>query len=860
MDKRIEQCLKNEQGSYILPFLWLHGESKERIYEELLAIKNSGIYELCAESRPYEGFCGEQWWEDFGFILKSAKELGLSVWLLDDRHFPTGYANGYLQREENSHLRKRLIREIQIDVVGPMKSAKLFVGGRIRAEEKIISAIAYKFTGAGEELDARSAIDVTDKIKDGFAYLDIPSGEWRVCVSVESKPYEYENENLFYYIDMINPDSCRAMIDAVYAPHYEHFAEYFGNTFKGFFSDEPGFLNVAYTYYNKLGMIGSPYPWRDDLIDLIAKSAGIEPCQMALYLPALWESIGGITPLVRMHYMEVVTKLYSQCFTYALGDWCREHGVMYIGHVIEDMGTHARLGYGSGHYFRALDGQDMAGVDIVLMQDIPGFSSIHRAPTADGGATDPAFFHYTLPKLASSHAHIQPLKKGRAMCEIFGAFGWAEGLPYMKALADSMLVSGINYFVPHAFSPKDEDEDCPPHFYNGGRNIQYPYFKSLMEYMQRSAHVISGGTHICDVAVFYNVEGEWCSGENHKLAEICKTLTRAQIDFDIVPYDALLTSSVKDSELYINGERYGALIVSHSEIMPSDRTTLFKELSDSGLSVIFADSLPRLTEKGDKIECEGFKTVKLCDLISELKKCGLYHIEVSGDGAEYLRFYHVKRDGGDVYLFSNDGVGASIDVEILTKHKGECLIYDPWVNKCYKRQTGDGVLRLVLERSNTLFAYFGAGDIEALPELKYEAQRIPIELKFDISIMQEGEGEFVQIAKCSELFDISAPDKFKDFSGKVRYTATLEATEGFEVIDLGQVGEVCQVWLNGECLGTRINAPYKFDMTKSLHSGKNLLEITVTGNLAHKRTDNFSSYLPIPPTGILGPVELCRYK
>ena len=80
------------------------------------------------------------------------------------------------------------------------------------------------------------------------------------------------------------------------------------------------------------------------------------------------------------------------------------------------------------------------------MVNIPGFSgSIHRASLADGGAADPKFFRYTMPKLASSHAHIQPLKKGRAMCEIFGAFGWCEGPPYMKALTDSMLIAGINH-------------------------------------------------------------------------------------------------------------------------------------------------------------------------------------------------------------------------------------------------------------------------------------------------------------------------------------------------------------------------------------------------------------------------------
>ena len=134
MERQLYECLHGETGSYLLPFLWMHGEPKERLYEEVLAIRNSGIREFCAESRPYESFCKEAWWEDFGFLLRTAKELGMRVWLLDDRKFPTGYANGYLEAPERAHLRKRLIREFQSEMIGPMRRAKLFLNARLRRE------------------------------------------------------------------------------------------------------------------------------------------------------------------------------------------------------------------------------------------------------------------------------------------------------------------------------------------------------------------------------------------------------------------------------------------------------------------------------------------------------------------------------------------------------------------------------------------------------------------------------------------------------------------------------------------------------------------------------------------------------
>ena len=854
-------------GNYILPFLWLHGESKERVKEEILAIKNSGINEFCAESRPYEKFCQDEWWEDFEFILKTAKNLDMKVWLLDDKAFPTGYANGYLEKEENAHLRKILIREFQIDAQGPMNNAKFFVGGRVYEGEKIINAVAYRYreNNKNETLDYKTAVDLTETLNDGMIYWDIPKGNWRLTVTVETKQFAHKDDRFFYYIDMLNKDSCHSMIDAIYEPHYRHFKGYFGNTFKGFFSDEPAFLNVLYTYYNKLGVMESPYPWREDLPEMIAKSANVDVQTVKQNISALWEDLGEITSLIRMHYMEVITKLYSENFSFALGNWCRDHGVMYIGHVIEDMGAHTRMGYGSGHFFRALDGQDMAGIDIVLTQDIPGvLNNVHRALLTDGGSSDPAFFHYTLPKLASSHSHIQPLKKNRAMCEIFGAFGWAEGLPFMKGLADLMISSGINHFVPHAFSPKEEDPDCPPHFYNGGKNVQYPYFKNLMEYMGRCSHMLSDGTHKADVAVFYNAEGEWTGGKNKLFYDMCRYLTRGLIDFDIIPYDALKNSKVKNGRLYVNKEDYGALIISESEIMPYDRLNTFKNLAKKGLKVVFTDTLPEKSAEGKNISrmLPYFEAIPENKLVEFLRKAKLYHLKGKGENVEFLRFYHVTRDNKDIYLLSNENVTENINAKITFEQKGDCLIYDPWDNKCYQSKTKNGVLDLSLEKGNMLFVIFGEDIPKDTPCFECEVERKTLPLLFDISIKDEGHKEYRKIAEKSTFFDISAPDKYPKFSGSVRYTTSFDfdAVTDFTVIDLGQVGEIATVYLNGVNIGTRINAPYKFSMKDALKTGENQLEIIVTSNSGHRRRDFLSTFIQIPPTGITGEISVCKYR
>lgn len=220
------------------------------------------------------------------------------------------------------------------------------------------------------------------------------------------------------------------------------------------------------------------------------------------------------------------------------------------GHVVEDMNAHMRLGVGPGHYFRALDAQDMAGIDVVLHQLLPGMTDMPHTAWVPG--TDPEFFAYALARLGASHAHLQPRKKGRALCEIYGAFGWAEGLPMMKWMTDHMLVNGINRFVPHAFSPKYPDADCPPHFYAQGRHPQFPLFGRLMQYTQRMCHLLTGGEPMLSAAVLYNAEAEWCGGDKMLFQKVLKALTRRQLNADVVPADMLETAAVENGRLVIN--------------------------------------------------------------------------------------------------------------------------------------------------------------------------------------------------------------------------------------------------------------------------------------------------------------------
>ena len=92
MEKRLKEVLNREEGNYILPFFWQHGEEEAVLREYMKVIDESNIKAVCVESRPHPDFCGPKWWADMDVILDEARKRGMKVWILDDSHFPTAIA------------------------------------------------------------------------------------------------------------------------------------------------------------------------------------------------------------------------------------------------------------------------------------------------------------------------------------------------------------------------------------------------------------------------------------------------------------------------------------------------------------------------------------------------------------------------------------------------------------------------------------------------------------------------------------------------------------------------------------------------------------------------------------------------
>ncbi|MEK3885027.1 glycosylhydrolase-like jelly roll fold domain-containing protein [Paenibacillus sp. PL2-23] len=868
MDTRLLENLSGQEGNYILPFFWQQGQEESVLRSELRKIRDSGIRAVCVESRTHPDFVGPGWWRDLEIILQEAEEHGMKVWVFDDSHFPTGYAVGRM-KEEFPHLRNRYLTEVHIDVMGPMQGASLLVGEHVRDKEELVGIVAAERLTDTNELG--SLVSIGERNHDGVMYWDVPEGHWRIFLLKLTN--EGGHERLRYHLNPLEPEAVNVLVQTVYEPHYERWHNKFGNTFAGFFSDEPRFGN-SLSFEDIIGSTSMILPWCKDMLGLLQQQAPGE--DVLTQLPLLWYPSGIRSSTLRFQYMDVLTKRYAVNFTKRLGDWCRSRGVEYIGHVIEDNNVHTRLGMGVGHFYRAIWDQDMSGVDVVLQQIIPGMTRDFRIAT---GAGDGEFYHFGLAKMASSLGHLDAKKKGRTVCEIFGAYGWVEGLKLMKWLTDHMLVRGVNHFIPHAFSPKPfPDRDCPPHFYAQGNNPQYRHFKLLMEYMNRLSHLLNGGTHIASAAVLYHAEAEW-SGEAMLFQKPVRQLLERQIDCDVVPADLLLERMmVSNNQLLVHAERFDYLIIPYAEALPSRLLHSLYEALQAGLTIYFVEGLPVRSSDGKDVQgvlefiarhanqC----TVPLDSLVDQIQQRFTPLLKLDSFQPD-LRAYLYQRSNSRFLMLFNEHPYEAIHAQVDINLRGAVYQYDAFANEvrkypCSRVEQGSRIPLHLEPYESNVFIWDESSDIvkRSLPlrEMHGTILKQTILSEWEISIAEAIQyPDFKPYCMLLQLINLAVPEYLPRFSGTFRYETVLqlENVGAAVVLDLGAVYETAELWVNGHHAGTRICPPYRFDVTSLLQAGSNKVVVEVTNTLVKQVRDRFSIYRQQEPSGLIGPVELRQW-
>ena len=900
MSEKIKALQKGEGGNYIFPFFWQHGETETVLREYMKAIHEANIGAVCVESRPHPDFCGEQWWHDMDIILEEAKRYGMKVWILDDSHFPTGYANGamkdqplelYRQSITCRQYRGRQGEQIVIPAED-IKKARPFEPNMMEQmmthnsadgatkqfeDDRLLGIYAIRQDGAGGFLRKEYRINLISEVSENGLLWEVPEGEWKVYVLQLTRNRGPHRD----YINMMDRESCKVQIQAVYEPHWEHYQAEFGTTIAGFFSDEPELGNGhLYDHNNGLGCSEEmDYPWSRELEAELKEELGED---FVGRLALLWEQNAdkAETAAVRYAYMDHVSRLVEKDFSWPIGEWCRKHGVAYIGHLIEDNNHASKTGSSLGHYFRGLAGQDMAGIDDIGGQVMPGQEDLDlNMPPFH--SRNGSFYHYGLGKLGSSAAAIEPLKKGNSMCEIFGAYGWGEGVRLEKYLLDHFMVRGINHFVPHAFSAKEyPDPDCPPHFYAHGNHPQYRHFGALMAYGNRVLELLNGGVHIAPAAVLYHGESEWM-GEAMASDVVGHQLYDHQIDYDYIPQDVFLPENAYNMEITydteraegsfrVNTQNYRVLIVPKLQFITPHMKAALKQLQEAHFPVYFVDGLPEGVEG---------KIVPLSELAEMLEKSGISEISIMPENNR-IRYYHYEHaDGSAVYMFVNEGNGIYEGTVEMPESRA-CYVYDAWENTIQDaeavRDETPGITKvsLVLEPLKSYLLVFESRDTaeavlkEKTTQISGEGVEIPFIGTWQRSICRSIEYPHFKAKK-----EVTIPDRLHEeepeFSGFVRYENRFvgEAAATY-ILEISDAYEGVEVFLNGKSLGIQIVPTYRYELSSNVKDGENEIAIEVATTLERetaKYPNPYAKYIgqevkPSSFSGITGEVRLLKHE
>jgi hypothetical protein len=212
-----------------------------------------------------------------------------------------------------------------------------------------------------------------------------------------------------------------------------------------------------------------------------------------------------------------------------------------------------------------------------------------------------------------------------------------------------------------------------------------------------------------------------------------------------------------------------------------------------------------------------------------------------------MLFNESATDTADTVMTLPEGVG------------GACAVLRLAEDKVFRTASEDGRMAVKLLPGQSEILVFGELDELALSDepAALTAREITPTYTVDVAHAKDLNG-WEHLTVTRELFNVTSAEHLPNFSGKMRYTFHLPLDNVSEqtVLDLGTVGQTARLKVNGHDAGIRMSAPYRFAIGPYLQAGDNTLTVEVANTLVGVCRDRFSHFLPLLPSGLLGPVVL----
>lgn len=801
MDSFFSAMVDAPRAYGMIPFwFWNDALDEKELLRQLRAFHAGGMAGVVIHARvglpPDVGYLSDRYFHFVRVVVEACAELGMKVILYDEGSYPSGSACGAVVKA-NPEFAARGLLMTRRQIEGPAHTYWRPSVGR-SLQSQLLCVVLARRTKEGIDPRTLCRLDIETR---GLVRLDVSEGSW-LAMAVFDVPSggtirgvlpEHEDGSALAPAagDILNPEAVATFIRLTHDQYARHLAEHFGTTVIGLFTDEPNPLGR--------GARSGLHPYTPGFERWLAASLGRK--DILSWLPALWVDYGPDTAVFRAQYARGVSQRLQEVFYEVQASWCQKHGLALTGHP------------SASNDMASLRSFHWPGQDVVWHWVLPGNDSNLVGP------------HSISAKAATSAARAKGV--GRIATELFGAYGWQLSIDEAKWLIDWHLARGNNLFIPHAFFYSVREGrayESEPDL--GLHNVWWPHFQTLSTYTRRMSWVMSDCEHSCQVAV---------AGPGHDLPwRAAQVLYENQIDFLYLDDEAITTASITAEGLQAGTQTYKCVIID-GQITPTAQKKL-RTFAQQGGCVIHADA-------------------QQTDLLPQIRSVVRPDILIEPRAA-HLRVMHVRKGPYHMYALFNEGenpIEGTLEVAVV----GAAEWWDPLrQHRCPARRTpgshGEGRMQLPIalgRRESRLLVIDPTSSPQPTPEPSPYTETV---LHAPASSWTVSDPDGTAVA-APTLGDWTSVRELERFSGTLVYRVTIDLPHRPDRlhVDLGQVGEVAVVAVNGSVAGQSLWGPYGIDTPGSLwQSGANELQVAVTNSAA-----NFYEGALLP-SGLMGPVYL----
>ena len=460
----------------------------------------------------------------------------------------------------------------------------------------------------------------------------------------------------------------------------------------------------------------------------------------------------------------------------------------------------------------------------------------------------------------------------------------------LKFVADRELSNGINRFVIHESAHQPDDVHVPGMSLGGigqwfNRHDSWaPMAGIWADYMSRSCFMLQAGKNVADVLYYYGEDGNVTSVFSRTPA------IPAGYQWDYLNPDGLLNhiSFNKGQLVSTGGTAYKVLWMDRNvDYMSIPVLKKIAALAQAGAWVggvrpthpasltddaaEFASLVADIWDSGRKNVVE---TMELGDF---LKAAGVAQDVTISAGYKFL---HRTHPAAEIYWINKPAKDYQ-QVTLSFRVSGlKPMLWHPdsglQEEVSYTQNNGRTEVSLNLVPDDAVFVVFSgkAENAYTVPAVEKKSETA-LEGTWTVKFQEKrGAPASAELATLGSYTESPEPG-IKYFSGIASYTKAFEIQpEEKMILDLGNVADLAEVYVNGEYCGAAWKEPYKVDISQAVKAGVNTLEVKVANvwvnrligdeqpgatRIGWTDSQGFNGSEPLVPAGLLGPVKIVSY-